>query len=124
MEANEEDDEAAIRELNEELGFTTRLTRIGKLRASETTGQEFIMVYQGQYDGPFTFPAEEISAVGFFPIEVVEKWLAIKPEDFAPGFRDCWELQQQICTGRATSIQPLPAPADSSSAISRNNQGS
>ena len=92
VEANEDYDGAAIRELNEELGFTTRLTRLGKLPASENTGQEFIMVFQGQYDGPFTFPYDEISAIAFFPTETVEKWIATKPEDFAPAFHECWEL--------------------------------
>ena len=89
------DDVAAIRELNEELGFTTRLNRVGKLQASETTGQEFIVVYQGEYNGPFTFPADEISAIEFFPTEILGKWLAMKPEDFAPGFVECWELVQR-----------------------------
>jgi 16S rRNA (adenine1518-N6/adenine1519-N6)-dimethyltransferase len=95
VEANEGYDGAAIRELNEELGFTTRLTRLGKLPASENTGQEFIVVFQGQYDGPITFPCDEISAIAFFPTEIVEKWVATKPEDFAPGFHQCWELAQQ-----------------------------
>lgn len=98
VEANEEYAAAAIRELQEELGFSARLTRVGKLPASENTGQEFIVVFQGQYDGPFSCPSDEISAIEFFPTEIVEKWLATKPEDFAPGFLECWKLvRQQQC---------------------------
>jgi 16S rRNA (adenine1518-N6/adenine1519-N6)-dimethyltransferase len=92
VEANEDYEEAAGRELMEELGTTARLERIDKLPASEKTGQEFIMVYRGECDGPFAFPCEEISAVEFFPTEIVERWVANKPEDFAPGFLECWRL--------------------------------
>ena len=96
VEANEDYEEAAGRELMEELGTTARLERIGKLPASEETGQEFIMVYRGECDGPFAFPCEEISAVEFFPTEIVERWVANKPEDFAPGFLECWRLFNAI----------------------------
>ncbi len=92
VEANEDYEEAAGRELMEELGVSARLDRIGKLPASEKTGQEFIMVYRGECDRPFAFPCEEISAVEFFPTEIVERWVANKPEDFAPGFLECWRL--------------------------------
>jgi 16S rRNA (adenine1518-N6/adenine1519-N6)-dimethyltransferase len=96
VEANEDYDEAAGRELMEELGASARLDRIGKLPASEKTGQEFIMVYHGENDGPFSFPCEEISAVEFFPTEIVDRWVANKPENFAPGFLECWRLFNAI----------------------------
>src|SRR5881398_99756 len=92
VEANEDYDEAAARELMEELGVSARLERLCKLPASEKTGQEFIMVYRGKHDGPFSFPCEEISAVESFPTEIVERWVENKPEDFAPGFLECWRL--------------------------------
>ena len=96
VEANEDYDAAARRELMEELGAGARVDRIGKLPASEKTGQEFIMVYRGQHDGPFNFPWEEISAVEFFPPEIVDRWVANKPENFAPGFLECWRLFNAI----------------------------
>ena len=77
MEANEDYDEAADRELDEELGVAAQLDRIGKLPASEKTGQEFIVVYRGEHNGPFSFPSEEISAVEFFPVDIVERWVQI-----------------------------------------------
>jgi 16S rRNA (adenine1518-N6/adenine1519-N6)-dimethyltransferase len=103
VEANEDYDEAAGRELVEELGASARLDRIGKLPASEKTGQEFIMVYHGEHDGPFNFPWEEIRAVEFFPTETVDRWLANKPENFAPGFMECWKLFR-------TQSSQLPQP--------------
>ena len=96
VEANEDYDEAAGRELMEELGASVSLDCIGKLPASAKTGQEFIMIYRGEHDGPFAFPCEEISAVEFFPIEIVERWVANKPEDFALGFLECWRLFNAI----------------------------
>ncbi len=92
VEANELYDETAARELDEELGVTAQLRLIGKLPASEKTGQEFITVYCGKHEGPFRYPPEEIGAVEFFPVDIVERWVANKPEDFAPGFLESWCL--------------------------------
>src|SRR6266704_1468877 len=86
----------------EELGASARLDRIGKLPASEKTGQEFIIIYRGECDGPFAFTCEEISAVEFFPTEIVERWMANKPEDFAPGFLECWRLS----TAKSSQLPP------------------
>jgi len=92
VEANEQYDKTAERELDEELGVTAQLRPIGKLPASEKTGQEFIVVYRGKHNGPFSYPSEEISAVEFFPVDIVNRWVANKPEDFAPGFLESWRL--------------------------------
>ena len=92
VEANEQYDETAAREVKEELGVALQLQPIGKLQASQRTGQEFITVYHGEHNGPFCYPPDEISAVEFFPIDVVERWLANKPGDFAPGFVESWRL--------------------------------
>lgn len=92
VEGNETYDETAARELKEELGVTAALELIGKLPASAETGHEFIQVYRGQCDGPFKFPYGEISAVKFFPIEIVDRWIENKPEEFAPGFLECWRM--------------------------------
>lgn len=90
--AGEEFDQTAARELKEELGVTTELTRVGKLAASEETGQEFIWLYRGQAEGPFTPPASEIEALEFFPLDLIATWIAKRPGDFAPGFIACWRV--------------------------------
>jgi 16S rRNA (adenine1518-N6/adenine1519-N6)-dimethyltransferase len=90
VEAGEEYDQAAMRELREELGLETPLTRLVRLPASEQTGQEFIWVYTGRWDGPIVFDPAEIDAGGFFPPDVVTAWIAARPGDFAPGFVGCW----------------------------------
>src|SRR5205823_5364911 len=91
VEADEEYDETAARELEEELGVRTELTRVAKLPASERTGQEFIWVYRGLHDGPFKLARTEIEHGEFFPTHVVSDWLQARPHDFAPGFVECWQ---------------------------------
>lgn len=91
VEAGEEYDATAIRELEEELGVTAELVRLAKLPASERTGQEFIWVYRTQHDGPFTLAPSEIEHGEFFPTNVVAEWVKARPHDFAPGFLECWK---------------------------------
>jgi 16S rRNA (adenine1518-N6/adenine1519-N6)-dimethyltransferase len=88
--ANEDYDAAASRELQEELGVAANLARVAKLPASERTGQEFIWLYRGEHEGPFTAPRAEIEATQFFPCEVIARWINERPGDFAPGFIECW----------------------------------
>ena len=92
VEAGEEYDATAIRELEEELGVTAELTRVAKLPASERTGQEFIWLYRAQHDGPFTLAPSEIEHGEFFPTNVVSEWVKARPADFAPGFLECWKV--------------------------------
>jgi 16S rRNA (adenine1518-N6/adenine1519-N6)-dimethyltransferase len=91
VEAGEEYDVTAVRELQEELGVKAELTRVAKLPASERTGQEFIWLYRGQHDGPFTLARSEIEHGEFFPTDVVSEWVNVRPADFAPGFLECWK---------------------------------
>ncbi len=54
-------EEAAVRELEEELGVKADLKYQGKLEASAATGWEFVEVYACRHEGPFRPAAEEIS---------------------------------------------------------------
>ena len=90
VDAGEDYDVAATRELHEELGVTANLERVVKLPASERTGMEFIWLYKGRHDGPFQLARNEIELGRFFPTEVVTAWLNARPRDFAPGFAECW----------------------------------
>jgi 16S rRNA (adenine1518-N6/adenine1519-N6)-dimethyltransferase len=91
VDAGEDYDTAARRELQEELGVTAELTRVTKLRATEQTGQEFIWLYRAQHDGPFELARSEIEYGEFFPVNVVSEWFKARPDDFAPGFLECWK---------------------------------
>jgi 16S rRNA (adenine1518-N6/adenine1519-N6)-dimethyltransferase len=92
--AGEEYDATAARELREELGVTAELSLVGKLRASEETGQEFIQLYRGRHEGPFQPARAEIDAVEFFAPGVIVRWTRERPGDFAPGFLACWRIHQ------------------------------
>jgi 16S rRNA (adenine1518-N6/adenine1519-N6)-dimethyltransferase len=94
VDAGEEYDTCARRELREELGVQTPLKRVLKLPASEKTGYEFIWLYCGRYEGELRPNRCEIEGGGFFPATLVEGWIAARPEDFAPGFMECWKAWQ------------------------------
>lgn len=91
VDAGEDYESAAAREIREELGVEAALLRIEKIPASEQTGHEFITIYRAEHDGPFCLPAAEIEHGDFFPIQVVERWIVARPGDFAPGFLECWK---------------------------------
>ncbi len=91
VDAGEEYDEAAARELQEELGIETPLESAGALPASEKTGMEFIRIYRGKSDGPFVLPPSEIELGDFFPPDLVDRWTEARPHEFAPGFLECWK---------------------------------
>ncbi|MFL6569357.1 MAG: 16S rRNA (adenine(1518)-N(6)/adenine(1519)-N(6))-dimethyltransferase RsmA [Chthoniobacterales bacterium] len=90
VDAGEDYDQAATREVFEELGVSAELERVLKLPASERTGQEFIWLYRGRHSGPFQLARSEIELGEFFPPELITRWLAARPDDFAPGFAECW----------------------------------
>ena len=85
--------EAARRELREELGVEApALEPIGKLAPCEQTGWEFIEVFRGVHDGPFTPAPLEVETVAFFNREDVAAWAAASPQDFSPVFLLCLPL--------------------------------
>ncbi len=101
VEAGEEYDDTAVRELREELGVETKLERVAKIPASAQTGEEFIWLYRGASEGKFRVPASEIDAVQFFPLELIAEWLEERPRDFAPGFVECWRAFREQTETRA-----------------------
>jgi 16S rRNA (adenine1518-N6/adenine1519-N6)-dimethyltransferase len=98
--ATESYDETARRELEEELGISVRLEKISKLPASERTDQEFVWLYRGEVAGNLSPNRTEIETGAFFPETIVDGWVAARPEDFAPGFIECWKVyRRKTCDG-------------------------
>jgi 16S rRNA (adenine1518-N6/adenine1519-N6)-dimethyltransferase len=83
-------DSTAPRELIEELGVTTPVTRTAVLKPSAETGWEHVHLYEAQHDGPFRLNPAEIDSGGFFPLPLIREWIANRPNDFASGFIACW----------------------------------
>ncbi|WP_142524526.1 NUDIX hydrolase [Methylacidimicrobium cyclopophantes] len=90
--AGETYDQAAWRELGEELGITDPipLRPVCKLAAKQETGNEFIWVYQAQSDGPFCLHPGEISEGRFLEIRDLDQELLVGPARFSPVFVHLW----------------------------------
>jgi 16S rRNA (adenine1518-N6/adenine1519-N6)-dimethyltransferase len=88
-------DEAAKRELKEELRVNLPLKKVLKLSASPQTGQEFIWLYRGQLRGNITPNRSEIETGAFLTPTTMDGWVAARPENFAPGFLKCWRAFRQ-----------------------------
>jgi 16S rRNA (adenine1518-N6/adenine1519-N6)-dimethyltransferase len=85
-------EEAAHRELSEEIGIDCHLESVGKLPCSGATGWEFIAVFRGRHEGPFSLAPLEIETAAFFPLDQVRGWLRRNPEEFSPVFAMCARL--------------------------------
>ena len=93
--AGEEYDQTAVRELREELGIEVPLERVAKLSASERTDYEFVCLYRGSHDGELRPNPSEIEAGRFFPPTIVDAWIKARPREFAPGFLECWKIWRE-----------------------------
>src|SRR6266513_4502266 len=93
--AGEKYDETAQRELKEELGVDVPLKRISKIPASQHTDQEFIWLYRGLTSGDLVPAKSEIEQGAFLPPTIIDGWTSARPEDFAPGFLECWKTYRR-----------------------------
>ncbi|HWA84772.1 MAG TPA: NUDIX domain-containing protein [Opitutus sp.] len=102
VDAGEEYDRAAVRELKEELGLSVaRPTSPGqaetpvrwfKIDACEETGREFCWIYRMRANGPFVLHPDEIEGGEWLaPVEVTER-IAERPRDFSGPFRYLWAI--------------------------------
>ncbi|HEU5126041.1 MAG TPA: NUDIX domain-containing protein [Verrucomicrobiae bacterium] len=100
VDSGEHYDATAIREVREEIGLNLKETpqRLFKIDAREETDQEFVWVYRCEAEGPFDLNAEEIERGGWFAPEEVTRWIAERPQDFAPAFAYIWK--QNHCDNR------------------------
>lgn len=90
--AGQDYDQTASRELQEELGISAPLSFIKRIAASEDTGQEFVAFYHGTHEGPFRLPPTEIECGEWFHPNLLDQWITSRPGDFAPGFLTCWNI--------------------------------
>ena len=81
----------AMREVAEEIGLNCSLSKIGAVPASEMTGNEFIEIFRADSDAPLSLNVHEIETGGFFTLPMIDRWIAERPSDFAPGFVECYQ---------------------------------
>lgn len=93
VDSGEDYDQTAVRELREEIGLHLNAPpqRLFKIDACEATDAEFVWVYRCSSEGPFQLHPDEIETGAWFTTERVTKWIAEKPQDFAPAFIYIWK---------------------------------
>src|SRR5262249_14195348 len=115
--AGEDYDETARRELKEELGVDIPLERIFRLTASSRTDYEFIWGYRGVVSAELAPNKYEIERGVFFSPTVIDGWTSARPDDFAPGFLECWKaFRRKMYSEREQSIRPETFSAASGAA--------
>ena len=94
LDAGEDYDQAAVRELAEEIGLmvtpATRLERVVKLTPSRETGWEFAWVYRARGDGPFVLHPAEVEKGEWSTVTDLTRALAERPDDFSKAFIHLW----------------------------------
>lgn len=94
VDAGEDYDTAAVRELREELGLTvtTAPTRWFRIEARPETGWEFCWIYRLQHDGPFVLHPEEIETGEWLTSEELKRRMAERPQEFTKPFHLIWSM--------------------------------
>jgi 16S rRNA (adenine1518-N6/adenine1519-N6)-dimethyltransferase len=106
VDSGEDYETAAHREMLEEIGIDTTITTVCKLGCGPETGFEFLQIYHGEHDGPFTFAPTEVEGGSYFPVDQVTRWLSTHPSDFTPIFRQAFPLVIAARAARATTAHP------------------
>jgi isopentenyl-diphosphate delta-isomerase type 1 len=96
LEAGEDYDAAALRELAEEIGITVPPpdvpTRWFRLDACAQTGWEFVWVYRLRHDGPITIDPLEIQYGEWVAPSEITARVDARPETFCSSFILLWPL--------------------------------
>lgn len=102
LDSGEDYDACAVRELREEIGLVVSAPprRVFKVSPCAETGQEFVWLYEGASEGPFTLHPEEIERGDWFSVERVTEWVRERPQDFAPAFVLLWKRFQSTAAKR------------------------
>lgn len=91
VDAGEDYDTAAVRELREELGLTTPIERLAKFDAGPETANEFTVLYRTTADSIPSPEPEEIERVEFVALSEVARSVKESPDKFTPPFRTLFE---------------------------------
>ena len=88
-------DQAAQRELREELGINAPLEKIGKFHSFSPIENEFSTLYVCSYDGEVKFNPEEITMGLWMKLEQVREDMESGKKLFAPGFKVAFNEYEQ-----------------------------
>ena len=87
LSAGETYDEAAPRELAEELGLRSPLEYLAKFSGNPQNANEHTVLYRTFTDDEPVLDPEEIENAAFYPITQIAEMLDKAPENFTPPFR-------------------------------------
>ncbi len=90
VDAGEDYDISAIREIEEELGIKSELEPLFKLPATAAIGMEFIQVYRCIHNGPFVLAAEEIDEGDWFSVAEISERIAADDRLLTETFKTIW----------------------------------
>jgi len=80
-------EDAARRELREELGVDAPLIEVCKFKSFSDVEREISMLYVCRYDGPIRYDEKEISEVLFMSIDEIKRDMEAGRKKFAYGFK-------------------------------------
>tara|TARA_R110002096_G_scaffold269068_4_gene462861 strand:+ start:1115 stop:2455 length:1341 start_codon:yes stop_codon:yes gene_type:complete len=83
----------AIRELWEEVWVEPKgeMEMVARIDASGATDQEFIEVFLATPKGRIRVHGKEVDCGRYFPVELIDRWIEERPQDFATGFITCFK---------------------------------
>ncbi len=91
VDAGEDYDISAIREIEEELGIgEAALEPLFKLPATAAIGMEFIQVYRCRHNGPFNLAVDEIDEGDWFSVEEIAERIAADDQMLTEAFKTIW----------------------------------
>jgi isopentenyldiphosphate isomerase len=92
VDAGEDYDASAGREIQEELGISGAhtLEPLFKLPATTATGMEFTQVYRCIHNGPFTLAPDEIDEGGWFSVAEIAERIAADDQLLTETFKTIW----------------------------------
>lgn len=98
VDAGEDYDSAAPRELGEEIGLydPQEMERVLKESPCPQTGHEFVWLYRCKSEGPFTLDPEEVSDGKWIDIDELNAWIERAPRDFSWSFVHLWAMYQAL----------------------------
>ncbi|MGZ4970721.1 MAG: NUDIX hydrolase [Methylobacter sp.] len=91
VDAEEDYDTSAVREIEEELGITeSALEPLFKLPATAATGMEFTQVYRCIHNGPFNLAPDEIDEGDWFSVAEIAERIVVDDQCLTETFKTIW----------------------------------
>jgi isopentenyl-diphosphate delta-isomerase type 1 len=98
LDAGEDYDTAAVRELKEEIGITISKApeRWWRIDSCAETAQEFVWVYRLAHDGPLTLDPEEIERGEWIAPAEVSARIKARPQDYCAALKLIWAKAETL----------------------------